>query len=168
MTTQPRRKRLNEVTFPLEGVSAHSRGEKNVRHGHISTLHFGCILSLVPRLRGAGAYQGLNRQQGTIKHGIREYVRSMVHTKLLGAAEARGHGVCHHFSPKHLGRYVDEFEGRHSSRPLDTRVPRGLCRAPSHSSALLRELLQRKRTHKNGPLSTLTKCPTKWHSGAPS
>ena len=39
MTTQPRRKRLIEVAFPLEEVSAHSRREKNVRHGHISTLH---------------------------------------------------------------------------------------------------------------------------------
>ena len=37
--TQPRRKRLIEVAFPLEEVSAHSRREKNVRHGHISTLH---------------------------------------------------------------------------------------------------------------------------------
>ena len=33
----------------------------------------------------------------------------------------RGHdGVYHHFSKKHLGRYVDEFSGRHNSRPLDT------------------------------------------------
>ena len=39
MTTHPRRKRLIEVAFPLEEVSAHSRREKNVRHGHISTLH---------------------------------------------------------------------------------------------------------------------------------
>src|SRR5215210_5734571 len=34
-----RRKRLIEVAFPLEEVSAHSRREKNIRHGHISTLH---------------------------------------------------------------------------------------------------------------------------------
>ena len=37
--TTPHRKRLIEVAFPLEEVSAHSRREKNVRHGHISTLH---------------------------------------------------------------------------------------------------------------------------------
>ena len=37
--TQQRRKRLIEVAFPLEEVSAHSRREKNVRHGHISALH---------------------------------------------------------------------------------------------------------------------------------
>ena len=34
-----RRKRLIEVAFPLEEVSEHSRREKYVRHGHISTLH---------------------------------------------------------------------------------------------------------------------------------
>ena len=33
----------------------------------------------------------------------------------------RGHdGVYHHFSAKHLDRYVREFEGRHNVRPLDT------------------------------------------------
>ena len=26
----------------------------------------------------------------------------------------------HHFSAKHLDRYVREFEGRHNARPLDT------------------------------------------------
>ncbi len=30
------------------------------------------------------------------------------------------HGIYHHMSPKHLGRYVTEFEGRHSERPRDT------------------------------------------------
>ena len=34
-----RRKRLIEVAFPLEEVSAHSRREKSVRHGHVSALH---------------------------------------------------------------------------------------------------------------------------------
>src|SRR5579885_1693678 len=32
-------KRLIEVDFPLEQVSLDSVHEKNVRHGHISTLH---------------------------------------------------------------------------------------------------------------------------------
>ena len=40
MTTIPtRRRRLIEVAFPLEEVSAHSRHEKKVRQGHISNLH---------------------------------------------------------------------------------------------------------------------------------
>ena len=33
------KRRLIEVMFPLERVSAESRREKNIRHGHISTLH---------------------------------------------------------------------------------------------------------------------------------
>ena len=32
-------KRLIEVRFPIQEVSAQSRREKNIRHGHISTLH---------------------------------------------------------------------------------------------------------------------------------
>ena len=39
MSNPTRRKRLIEVAFPLEEVSTHSRREKNIRHGHISTLH---------------------------------------------------------------------------------------------------------------------------------
>ena len=37
MTTDS--KRLIEVAFPLKQVSLDSVHEKNVRHGHISTLH---------------------------------------------------------------------------------------------------------------------------------
>ena len=37
--TTPNPKRLIEVAFPLKQVSLDSVHEKNVRHGHISTLH---------------------------------------------------------------------------------------------------------------------------------
>ncbi len=37
------------------------------------------------------------------------------------AALKRGYdGVYHHMSAEHLGRYVNEFEGRHNSRRKDT------------------------------------------------
>ena len=39
MNTPHRRRRLIEVAFPLEEVSAHSRPEKSAPPGHISTLH---------------------------------------------------------------------------------------------------------------------------------
>ena len=32
-------KRFIEVTFPVREVSVESAREKNIRHGHISTLH---------------------------------------------------------------------------------------------------------------------------------
>src|ERR1700689_1414612 len=36
---QPYPKRLIEVDLPIKQISAHSRREKSIRHGHISTLH---------------------------------------------------------------------------------------------------------------------------------
>ena len=37
MTSYP--KRLIEVDLPNKRISAHSRREKSIRHGHIATLH---------------------------------------------------------------------------------------------------------------------------------
>ncbi len=31
-------------------------------------------------------------------------------------------GTFHHYSPKHLHRYINEFSGRHNIRPEDTMV----------------------------------------------
>ncbi len=51
-------------------------------------------------------------------------VRDQAHTNGLGSFWAllkRGyHGTHHHMSEKHLGRYVNEFAGRHNDRPKDT------------------------------------------------
>jgi len=63
--------------------------------------------------RGIG---GLFYQHETIRHGAGEYVRDGVSTNDIESVWAvlkRGlHGVYHHASPKHLGRYVDEFTFR--------------------------------------------------------
>ena len=72
----------------------------------------------------ARAYVGLNRPHEAVRHSVSEFVRGMAHTNGMEshwAALKRGYdGVYHHMSPKHLGRYITEFAGRHNTRPLDT------------------------------------------------
>ena len=70
------------------------------------------------------AYDGIPYAHETVKHSVSEYVRDQAHTngiESFWATLKRGyHGTYHHVSPKHLDRYVAEFEGRHNSRPADT------------------------------------------------
>ena len=72
----------------------------------------------------AAAYTGLRRAHEAVKHSVREYVRDQAHTNGIESFWAmlkRGYqGTYHHMSPKHLERYVIEFEARHNARPLDT------------------------------------------------
>ena len=72
------------------------------------------------------AYQGLGRKHETVTHSAKEYVKGMAHTNGIESHWAmlkRGHdGVYHHFSVKHLPRYVNEFSGRHNQRPIDTQA----------------------------------------------
>lgn len=53
-----------------------------------------------------------------------EYVNGQAHTNGIESFWAmlkRGyHGTYHHFSAKHLDRYVGEFAGRHNIRESDT------------------------------------------------
>ena len=71
----------------------------------------------------ARAYRGLPRHEA-VRHGVGEYVREQAHTNGIESFWAllkRGYqGTYHHLSPKHLDRYVTEFEGRHNDRPADT------------------------------------------------
>ena len=59
-----------------------------------------------------------------VKHSVGEYVDGMAHTNGIESFWAllkRGyHGTYHHMSEKHLGRYVNEFAGRHNERSRDT------------------------------------------------
>ena len=72
----------------------------------------------------ASAYVGINRKHESVKHSVGEYVRGMAHTngvESFWASLKRGYqGTYHHMSEKHLGRYINEFAGRHNDRPLDT------------------------------------------------
>ena len=64
----------------------------------------------------AGAYAGMPFDHDTVNHSQKEYVRDGVTTNGIESVFAvlkRGLiGVYHHASPKHLGRYVDEFAFR--------------------------------------------------------
>ena len=73
----------------------------------------------------ASAYKGIRgRNHEAVKHSAGEYIRGMANTngmESFWAALERGHdGTFHHFSEKHLDRYVSEFSGRHNIRNADT------------------------------------------------
>ena len=72
----------------------------------------------------ASAYQELPRPHETVKHSMGEYVDGQAHTNGIESFWSmlkRGyHGTFHHFSAKHLQRYVNEFAGRHNIRDRDT------------------------------------------------
>ena len=59
-----------------------------------------------------------------VSHSTGEYARDQAHTngmESFWSMMKRGYqGTYHKMSPKHLNRYVGEFEGRHNQRPLDT------------------------------------------------
>ena len=75
------------------------------------------------------AYRGMsNYTHLTVNHSAKEYVNGMAHTNGLESVWAllkRGYyGTFHHFTTKHLQRYVDEFafrlnEGNCSVRSMD-------------------------------------------------
>ena len=72
----------------------------------------------------AAAYRGIARDHVAVQHSVGKYVEGQAHTngmESFWAMMKRGyHGTYHHMSPKHLHRYVCEFEGRHNDRPADT------------------------------------------------
>ena len=59
-----------------------------------------------------------------VRHSVGEYVADQAHTNGIESFWAMlkraYHGTYHHFSPKHLQRYVDEVSTRQSLRELDT------------------------------------------------
>ena len=73
----------------------------------------------------ASAYRGLSGvHHKQVKHSAKEYVDGQAHTNGIESFWSmfkRGYyGTYHKMSDKHLQRYVREFKGRHSARPLDT------------------------------------------------
>ena len=72
------------------------------------------------------AYSDLPYPHETVKHSAKEYVHGHAHTNGIESFWAmlkRGYvGTYHQMSTKHLDRYVNEFEGRHNQRPMDTEI----------------------------------------------
>ena len=69
------------------------------------------------------SYIGLDNHEA-VKHSVSEYINGMAHTNGIESfwtmLKWGYHGTYHHMSEKHLGRYINEFTGRHNVRPLDT------------------------------------------------
>ncbi len=76
------------------------------------------------------SYLGLPYDHESVNHSVGEYVREQAHTngvESFWALMKRGYyGTYHRISPKHLGRYVNEFSGRHNVREQDTIAQMGL------------------------------------------
>ena len=72
----------------------------------------------------ASAYEWLPFKHESVKHSVSQYVRGMAHTngaESFWSMLKRAHmGTFHKMSPKHLDRYVTEFEGRQNVRENDT------------------------------------------------
>jgi transposase-like protein len=96
-----------EVVSDTEAATLHPVINRNVEAG--SVLH-------TDEHGGYKGIGGLLYQHETINHSHGEYVREGVSTNDIESVWAvlkRGlHGVYHHASAKHLGRYVDEFTFR--------------------------------------------------------
>ncbi|MCY4428893.1 MAG: IS1595 family transposase [Rhodospirillales bacterium] len=77
-----------------------------------------------------GSYTGMPEyRHEAVNHSVGEYVRDMAHTNGMESFWAmlkRGYqGTFHHFSEKHLQRYVNEFATRQGLRPHDTEAMMG-------------------------------------------
>lgn len=71
-----------------------------------------------------GGYKSLTFPHQSVKHSVGEYVDEMAHVNGIESFWSmlkRGyHGTYHRMSKAHLGRYVNEFSGRHNQRTLGT------------------------------------------------
>ena len=95
----------------------------------------------------ATAYQGIvDFEHKSVKHSVGEFVKGMASTngiESFWSMMKRGYmGSYHKMSAKHLGRYVNEFVGRHNIRELDT-VEQMVCvtRLLKHKRLQYQELI---------------------------
>ena len=101
-------------------VGAIDRETNQVRAMHVATPDKPTLHGLLLAVTDADAvvitdehpaYVGIERTHQTVRHSVGEYVRGQAHTngmESFWATMKRGYeGTYHHFSEKHLGRYVD-------------------------------------------------------------
>ena len=96
----------------------------------------------------ASIYKALDREHDTVRHSAGEYVKGEAHTNGIESFWAllkRAYeGTCHHISPKHLHRYVNEFAGRHNMRDKDTFAMMGMIAAQMVGKRLMyKDLIRR-------------------------
>ena len=116
-------------------VGTKDRETNEVRARHVETTDIPHVAGFVARQTKPGAtiytddakvYGALDPHfhREAVNHSVSEYVRGMAHTNGMESFWSmlkRGYqGTYHHFSAKHLQRYVNEFSGRHNTRPADT------------------------------------------------
>lgn len=101
---------------------------KVINHVDSVTLHGFIHDTVAPGARlytdDLPAYKGLRMHHQSVKHSAGVYVDGDVHTNGIESAWSmlkRGYiGTYHHWSRKHLHRYVAEFAGRHNVRDMGT------------------------------------------------
>lgn len=96
--------------------------DKETLHGFVNKHTEDGATVYTDEAKGYKGLQGVKHE--TVKHSVGEYVNEQATTngvESFWALMKRGyHGVYHHWSEKHMERYIDEFEGRFNARSLDT------------------------------------------------
>jgi len=108
------------VAMPIEDADT-----KNIHTAIHTHVEAGSMLN-TDEAAAYGGLDGLFFRHDTVNHSAGEYVRNGVHTngiESVWAVMKRGlHGVYHHASRKHLGRYVNEFAFRLNEGNVKTRT----------------------------------------------
>ena len=78
---------------------------------------------------GHKSYKGIPNRHKAVKHSVSRHVNGMAHTNGLESFRSLlrkfFHGTFHHFTPKHMNGYINEFVIRHNTRRQDTIVMMG-------------------------------------------
>ncbi|MCY3671098.1 MAG: transposase, partial [Alphaproteobacteria bacterium] len=70
----------------------------------------------------AAAYRGMPLKYEAVNHSVGEYAHTNGIESFWAMLKRAHKGTFHHFSEKHLHRYVTEFAGRNNVREEDTIV----------------------------------------------